>query len=959
MPPRGQKRKRSECLCDGVDLVAEPTVLCDSCRKWFHFSCIGLREMDAEDMAEYICPRCSEKTNRTTQMFWDYTTLVDAIPGLPQHPESISTNDGDEDDLYVKTYTGRPISKAANDEDEESEESLSSDDNYSDGSDERKGSSQVRTAVYITNRVFIDFDQLPSSRAAIRAPSRAHQVISHGSTRRSTGRIEEQQRQWTTPDSAMSARREGTASISNDPVRKYCYEKLLEVILPMFEEHFVDHKLAHGVSVPGTLFQTTRESPETSPPVRSPQSAAIAYVGDLEQHLHETFAEFDEKKGKTVAAAKYRERFRTLNFNLSQRDRVLLRRRIGSSELPAEDLAMMSSADLANEERQHEMEIARRESLQYSILEAPAVPTAKITHKGEEVIEAFSAYEARRSDELSEEERLRSPRPRVRSQSVDFLYAKETDSSGQGLSTVDALVAMTGAAIGPEEPSPSLGSLSDGVPPETTSAVLQKVARPDNLDIQKVQETSRPVPSARPPLSPVTPSHPNFSLNTIWSMDNDSRDRQASVVEHLELELDGDSDPVQEEFLDLMDDGDLEVLLAPEEENHGALREDNAGLPVRTRAPPIEVWKGEILMPMDPAPPISCYVVARQVGGPKLAKDHMAWDLLFTSATIRIEGRVPVPSSTEYLLNMRMSANKELVAIALSPRSASDENSFGQLFEFLYSRRRHGIAFPWGTKSTDTAIGKDLYLVPLKANDPLPEFVQLLNHLELPIQRLEDVLLGVFVLYRAQLSRLQQVSAARNTEAMTEPAPASLAWPSLPLSAPRPEMMATAPATSVAGVTQDIARLTPEQLRLVQSLIEQAGLVSSGLCVPPPTSGLCVPPPIMPSSDVVGEAAYQGVAQVASNATLVPHLRDQAPTPRLLRGTYRAAELYSPSDTDPGYSTESWNRDAGSAGVRTLSPSHASTTERERFERRDSKRSRAFDRPRDAGWGTRGRGREN
>lgn len=77
-----------------------------------------------------------------------------------------------------------------------------------------------------------------------------------------------------------------------------------------------------------------------------------------------------------------------LTFNLAKEDRVVLRRRIVTSDLPALELAQMSSTDLANEQTKQAIEHAMKESLEHSILEARiTAPRAKMTHKGMEMVE--------------------------------------------------------------------------------------------------------------------------------------------------------------------------------------------------------------------------------------------------------------------------------------------------------------------------------------------------------------------------------------------------------------------------------------------------------------------------------------------------------------------------------------------------------------------------------------------
>jgi hypothetical protein len=92
-------------------------------------------------------------------------------------------------------------------------------------------------------------------------------------------------------------------------------------------------------------------------------------------------------------------------------------------------------------------------------------------------------------------------------------------------------------------------------------------------------------------------------------------------------------------------------------------------------------------MPLDSTIPQETPVVARQVGGRQLEADSLLWRTLFPSDLLRIDGRVPVDKSAQYLLQMRMNSTKELIAVALTPASTSDESGCKTLSEYLVGKR--------------------------------------------------------------------------------------------------------------------------------------------------------------------------------------------------------------------------------------------------------------------------------
>lgn len=104
-----------------------------------------------------------------------------------------------------------------------------------------------------------------------------------------------------------------------------------------------------------------------------------------------------------------------LTFNLSQSDRISLRKQIASGLLLAPTLAHMTSAELANEETKAEMERQAAESLKQSVLTTDATSgggskvRVKITHKGEEVIESLNNAPINHHEDRDDEPRRMHP----------------------------------------------------------------------------------------------------------------------------------------------------------------------------------------------------------------------------------------------------------------------------------------------------------------------------------------------------------------------------------------------------------------------------------------------------------------------------------------------------------------------------------------------------------------------
>lgn len=162
-----------------------------------------------------------------------------------------------------------------------------------------------------------------------------------------------------------------------------------------------------------------------------------------------------------------------LTFNLGKSDRVMIHKRIASSNITPKELSLMSSTDLADEETKLSIKIAEKEALEHSILQKTKAPRAKITHKGMVDIEdvnneGSSMRERERERELEEEEK----RERERTARLRAAQAQQRRASS--------------ASQGP-------GS----VPPESPIAPHQSWGGPPSLPIHAIQTNVD-----GPPLSP-------------------------------------------------------------------------------------------------------------------------------------------------------------------------------------------------------------------------------------------------------------------------------------------------------------------------------------------------------------------------------------------------------------------------------------------------------------------------
>ena len=258
----------------------------------------------------------------------------------------------------------------------------------------------------------------------------------------------------------------------------------------------------------------------------------------------------------------FRERFRTLTFNLQQSDRVTLHRRISSGQVAPATLSVMSSTELASQEQQESIKQAEQEALEHSILTKTTVPRAKITHKGLQDIEGVNedsavAKQREREIEMAEQERERERLARLRTVQLQT-HSNPPSASAPPESPVVPSSA-TGAASAPwgapPQPAPTaqasdfahvvdpelnLGDFihMDDEPPESAAPAPvpapATVAAPD-VPAAPVGESAaaagqgqgqvQPRQSSTPitGISPFAPSQPDmpprasFDLNALWS----------------------------------------------------------------------------------------------------------------------------------------------------------------------------------------------------------------------------------------------------------------------------------------------------------------------------------------------------------------------------------------------------------------------------------------------------------
>ncbi|GJE91188.1 hypothetical protein PsYK624_073370 [Phanerochaete sordida] len=1032
--PAGKAHKLY-CSCRQPD-DGSPMILCSECKEMYHFKCVDLDERDAEDIQLFVCPSCHEKTGLQTVMDWEGPEALEdrnatpaptavrvkkqpspaPTPKKESEPEE-STNDESGDDFVAESVKARPKRRRAQPptSDEESES-----DNDSKRRTTVKHIRRPSTASTGTRVRTVSASPGPSGPLKRRQSTASHQ-----------------------PEPKRKRSESDASNAGADAARKYCLTKLQELFRDIFLRYPVLDDTAENDQLP------TEKKPEelTAEEKEQIENRANRFTTELEECMFEIYAEPDAKTGKHSVAAKYKERFRMLTFNLSKPDRVVLHKRIAASHISPKELSTMSSTDLADEETKQSIRQAEQEALEHSILKKTVMPRAKMTHKGIQDIEDVSGGAQRdreREREQEEEERIereRQERLKLQAQRqaaaraslppdspvtpitpswgapppvpMHALHTSTSDPGALGRPPVNPLFVHTASEFAPPTPVEHELNLADLInideePGQEVSISLAAPALPPIADSAPAPHDARSPdePSLPTPLTGISPfasrsshpelaSRPSFDLNAIWS----PKDENAPPVpepQDVAMQEERPQEPMTASPLGVeiigeeANDQDFDMFLNGGDEDAEPTR---AATPVPPQTPEdiqaaydaqSPVWSGKVSMPLDSTIPQEVDVKARQAGGTKLEADSPLWKTLFPVDHLRIDGRVPVNKSAQYLTQSRLNVSRELIAVAFSPESEASAASFDLLSKYLLDKGRHGLIFPWGHRPKDHHPGRELYIVPLPASEPLPEFVELLDDLQIPRIRKHSYMIGIYVLTKGKLAPPPNmpppnVPATNSpipptpTPTLTGLAPAGsgqhpIQPPQVPPIPLQPQLSSStppipsAPAPISSGLPE-IAALTPEQIQLMLRTLSANGqmpippLSAPQLppaapqmppgTLPPTTMPGAIPPAAAPPPQWAGFPGppFSSFPPAAGPQHAMPHA-PYAPPP-----FEHGPPPYGYGAPPPaGHQYDSFDR-GGDRGHRGRGGG------RGRARGNQHNQHQQGDRPRDSGWGGRGRGR--
>jgi len=399
----------------------------------------------------------------------------------------------------------------------------------------------------------------------------------------------------------------------------------------------------------------------------------------IEHALYTAFATSEAGYG-----AEYKNKFRSISFNLKDAKNTALRERVLNGNLLPEQLVKMSSEEMANQELKEQASRIREEGVAQSVLRVQEGPRIRRTHKGEELVGEESS----------------------------------------------AITPTEGTASAPfaraEERSPSVKPAEDEVPASPRS-VGSNESRPFN--------SPPPQPQENIPISTTAerkPSISNFDMSNVWSHLR-SPTSQGTSKEQMDLDV-----LPEEDSHNQIDDPDIDRML-----NDGPVVDSPPYSPsaeafelpnTSSQYPPI--WSGTITMQTV----ANFSAQARFVGGPHTITD-LPWSTILPPNLV-IDGRIAIDTTTKYLDALRFSSSKDIIVIQFEAAEQSQQSMAHQLYQYFHERQRYGVL------QIRSKIVKDAYLVPLAPDQPIPTQIEAMDSHEIPRSRTEPSLLAILVIQK-------------------------------------------------------------------------------------------------------------------------------------------------------------------------------------------------------------------
>ena len=642
------------CLCGDNEDDGGFMIQCETCQKWQHGGCMGYETPD--DVPDsYACELCRPD-------------LYKDVSVKRENPAKRKKQKQDKEKVQFTTMKplilkkGKkgesPVSEPPSVDEHEEDENMSEgdDSDYSSADDKPLTSVRKQSKVIITSP----------------APSLPKKASSPASIKSSPA-VEKKKPPpiiTTTPrrpsQSSQPARRASTSSATpSTPAQLVAQTPLATTFADL-----PDQRRVPAAKIFAKIFE----------PITPDKSEALGL--SIEHALYTTFATSEPGYG-----AEYKNRFRSVSFNLKDPKNTSLRERVLNGTLTPEALVKLTNEELANQELRAQAEKIREEGVAQSVLKVQTGPRIRRTHKGEEII------------------------------GEDTPAISPTEATPQA---------------------PFASSARDVSPPSKVEEEGIVPASPKSPPSQRSREASPRIETSEPADAPIErkKSSPTFILENVWD-----RLRSPSTTE------DDPADPMDLDILPVTDlpqapisDPDIDRILGKEESDtvNSPPYSPSAytyELPnVVTKLPPI--WTGEVSMPLV----ATFQSQARFIGGP-LSITNLPWSSILP-ATLLIDGRIAIDTTTKYLEAQRSSTSKDLIAIQLDADDETQRAQHEKLFRYFFDRQRFGVL------TMHSPLVKDAYLVPLAVEQEIPDVIESMETHDIPRKRTDPYLIAILVIQK-------------------------------------------------------------------------------------------------------------------------------------------------------------------------------------------------------------------
>ncbi|KAK0547710.1 Transcription factor bye1 [Tilletia horrida] len=528
------------CICKAKD-DGSPMVECGLCEDWFHLRCVGLSKRAVDKLKSYVCPPCTAKMALSKPTLSKDKTKRPAVVKSSSPPSDRSSPaDSEADSAYEPPSENVPSTGGQN-------------------AVKRKSQSEGSVS---TKKAKLSATGSPGTTAPIVVKSETKGATGKRSSSdafgssTSNGTVKKQLSSSSTSSSAQSSTTDWHSL--HDPyreiVRKHCIQQFINLFDGMF---------------PRSSKSTSSEAP----------SAAQAYAFALESALFKLNAEPVPLKTNRFQVGKaYKDRFRTLLFSLKDQSNTTLRAKIVSGELPANLLAKMSHAELANDEIKSKVEKAQRESLASSILKKEAGVMRKMTHKGEVEIQRGGEDSSSFSNESSKEKDKTGASTSGPSGGASMIKKLLSNSSAAGKSGSPGSSGSPRSPLGATSRSTSVSAATSKAAGQSAALSAGKGASPATSLPSIPRKTSAPAALTSKGKSPsdagATPSTPastegadspstKFNFGSLWTGSPGGDESGGASTPNIKSEFSSASGAVKAEVspdLPAQHDGDGETL---------------------------------------------------------------------------------------------------------------------------------------------------------------------------------------------------------------------------------------------------------------------------------------------------------------------------------------------------------------------------------------------------------------